>query len=125
MQICTVPRKLAGFPPLMIFCWSDSPLAQNGTFSLPRCSTLYFGLLRPEYSESRINIGFSHYSWGFTQVGMRKEGFEPPRPFGHKIQSLARLQVPPLPQCCVYSTGWGRPAPERFWRAREKPKGDS
>ena len=29
---------------------------------------------------------------------VRKEGFEPPRPFGHKILSLARLPVPPLPQ---------------------------
>ena len=28
---------------------------------------------------------------------VRKEGFEPPRPFGHKILSLARLPVPPLP----------------------------
>src|SRR5216683_3238375 len=37
-------------------------LAQNGTFSLPRCSALYFGLLRPEYSESRINTAFSHDS---------------------------------------------------------------
>jgi hypothetical protein len=31
---------------------------------------------------------------------VRKEGFEPPRPFGHKILSLARLPVPPLPQWC-------------------------
>jgi hypothetical protein len=30
---------------------------------------------------------------------VRKEGVEPPRPFGHKILSLARLPVPPLPQC--------------------------
>ena len=29
---------------------------------------------------------------------VRKEGFEPPRPFGHKILSLARLPVPPLPR---------------------------
>ena len=35
---------------------------------------------------------------------VRKEGFEPPRPFGHKILSLARLPVPPLPQWCFYST---------------------
>jgi hypothetical protein len=28
---------------------------------------------------------------------VRKEGFEPPRPFGHKILSLARLPIPPLP----------------------------
>jgi hypothetical protein len=31
------------------------------------------------------------------RVLVRKEGFEPPRPFGHKILSLARLPVPPLP----------------------------
>ena len=28
---------------------------------------------------------------------VRKEGFEPPRPFGHRILSPARLPVPPLP----------------------------
>src|SRR4029077_17316073 len=34
-----------------------------------------------------------------TKEGLvRKEGFEPPRPFGHKILILARLPVPPLPQ---------------------------
>ena len=36
---------------------------------------------------------------GLRNEGLvRKEGFEPPRPFGHKILSLARLPVPPLPQ---------------------------
>ena len=35
---------------------------------------------------------------------VRKEGFEPPRPFGHKILSLARLPVPPLPQWSFYIT---------------------
>src|SRR6266481_6294143 len=35
---------------------------------------------------------------------VRKEGFEPPRPFGHKILSLARLPVPPLPQWWFHST---------------------
>ena len=34
---------------------------------------------------------------------MRKEGFEPPRPFGHKILSLARLPVPPLPHRYIYN----------------------
>jgi hypothetical protein len=29
---------------------------------------------------------------------VRERGLEPPRPFGHKILSLARLPVPPLPQ---------------------------
>jgi hypothetical protein len=28
---------------------------------------------------------------------VRAEGVEPPRPFGHKILSLARLPVPPRP----------------------------
>jgi hypothetical protein len=37
---------------------------------------------------------------------VRKEGFEPPRPFGHKILSLARLPVPPLPQWWLHSTRW-------------------
>ncbi len=39
--------------------------------------------------------------WGLLTINftmVRKEGFEPPRPFGHKILSLARLPVPPLPQ---------------------------
>lgn len=36
-----------------------------------------------------------------TRDLVRKEGFEPPRPFGHKILSLARLPVPPLPHGCV------------------------
>src|SRR5258708_2996179 len=35
---------------------------------------------------------------GAKQGLVRKEGVEPPRPFGHKILSLARLPVPPLPQ---------------------------
>ena len=34
----------------------------------------------------------------YQKTMVRKEGFEPPRPFGHKILSLARLPVPPLPQ---------------------------
>src|SRR2546430_12440687 len=38
----------------------------------------------------------------FGKVLVRKEGFEPPRPFGHKILSLARLPVPPLPQWWLY-----------------------
>jgi hypothetical protein len=29
---------------------------------------------------------------------VRETGVEPARPFGHKILSLARLPVPPLPQ---------------------------
>ena len=45
---------------------------------------------------------------------MRKEGFEPPRPFGHKILSLARLPVPPLPQWWLYSTSLRRAAPLGF-----------
>ena len=45
---------------------------------------------------------------------MRKEGFEPPRPFGHKILSLARLPVPPLPQWFFYITVCGGGMPLRF-----------
>src|SRR5579859_4792916 len=45
---------------------------------------------------------------------VRKEGFEPPRPFGHKILSLARLPVPPLPH------GGGNP----LYRCG-RPDGDS
>ncbi len=30
-------------------------------------------------------------------AGLRKRGFEPPRPCGHKLLRLARLPVPPLP----------------------------
>src|SRR5258708_26678131 len=36
---------------------------------------------------------------------VRKEGFEPPRPFGHRILSPARLPVPPLPQRYYHYTG--------------------
>ena len=28
---------------------------------------------------------------------MRKEGLEPPQPFGHQLLRLARLPIPPLP----------------------------
>jgi hypothetical protein len=45
---------------------------------------------------------------------VRKEGVEPPRPFGHKILSLARLPVPPLPQWWLYSTRWQRDAAMGF-----------
>src|SRR5690349_4575119 len=45
---------------------------------------------------------------------VRKEGFEPPRPFGHKILSLARLPVPPLPQWYSYSTSLRTAAPLGF-----------
>src|SRR6266403_236578 len=45
---------------------------------------------------------------------VRKEGFEPPRPFGHKILSLARLPVPPLPQWSFYSTSLATRAPPGF-----------
>jgi hypothetical protein len=44
------------------------------------------------------------------EILVRKEGFEPPRPFGHKILSLARLPVPPLPQWWLYSTSLRRAA---------------
>ncbi len=44
---------------------------------------------------------------------VRKEGFEPPRPFGHKILSLARLPVPPLPHGS-YSIGCESGVPSGF-----------
>src|SRR5712692_6715452 len=44
----------------------------------------------------RLESGKSKESLAKTLV--RERGFEPPRPFGHKILSLARLPVPPLPQ---------------------------
>src|SRR5438132_1011197 len=50
-----------------------------------------------------------------TKCLVRKEGFEPPRPFGHKILSLARLPVPALPQWSFYSTSLGTAAPLGFW----------
>jgi hypothetical protein len=50
---------------------------------------------------------------------VRKEGFEPPRPFGHKILSLARLPVPPLPHECFYSIDCGGTVPSGFWAASE------
>ncbi len=45
------------------------------------------------------------------EILVRKEGFEPPRPFGHKILSLARLPVPPLPQWCQLTDYTGVLAP--------------
>src|SRR6266478_1440513 len=59
------------------------------------------------------------------EILVRKEGFEPPRPFGHKILSLARLPVPPLPQWCFYSTSLRSATPLGFCGAfsRESPSG--
>ncbi len=59
------------------------------------------------YARSGQNLAFS-------EILVRKEGFEPPRPFGHKILSLARLPVPPLPQWCLYSTSLRSAAPLGF-----------
>ena len=56
----------------------------------------------------------SGQNFAFSEIVVRKEGFEPPRPFGHKILSLARLPVPPLPQWWLYSTGLRSAAPLRF-----------
>src|SRR5262245_26197065 len=62
-------------------------------------------------SSARIRIADEAYTVGTRRlkdgqlyentmvVMVRKEGLEPPRPFGHKILSLARLPVPPLPHC--------------------------
>src|SRR6267378_4987578 len=55
-----------------------------------------------------------HYQKVGTESLVRKEGFEPPRPFGHKILSLARLPVPPLPQWCIHSTSMRTAAPLGF-----------
>src|SRR5207249_6685824 len=54
------------------------------------------------------------------KIVVRKEGFEPPRPFGHKILSLARLPVPPLPQWWLYSTSLRLGAPMGFGASRYK-----
>src|SRR5258708_13592750 len=48
---------------------------------------------------------------------VRETGVEPARPFGHKILSLARLPVPPLPQWWLYSTSLGSAAPLGIWVA--------
>jgi hypothetical protein len=40
---------------------------------------------------------FHSFFTKFSKKGLRKKGVEPLRPFGHKILSLARLPVPPLP----------------------------
>ncbi len=56
----------------------------------------------------------------FQRKLVRKEGVEPPRPFGHKILSLARLPVPPLPQWWLYSTSLRSAAPLGFWVAFSK-----
>jgi hypothetical protein len=56
----------------------------------------------------------SGQNFAFCEILVRKEGFEPPRPFGHKILSLARLPVPPLPQWWLYSTSLRSAAPLRF-----------
>src|SRR2546430_17444640 len=56
----------------------------------------------------------------FGKVLVRKEGFDPPRPFGHKILSLARLPVPPLPQWWLYSTSLRCGAPMGFGASRYK-----
>ena len=51
---------------------------------------------------------------------MRERGLEPPRPFGHKILSLARLPVPPLPQLPNIIPGW--PENPRKERAGRVPR---
>jgi hypothetical protein len=40
---------------------------------------------------------------------VRKRGFEPPRPCGHKLLRLARLPVPPLPHEEERTTGLETP----------------
>src|SRR5713226_6152222 len=61
-----------------------------------------------------------------SEIFMRKEGVEPPRPFGHKILSLARLPVPPLPQWWLYSTSLRSAAPLGFcgFAAGERAAGE-
>ena len=60
----------------------------------------HFTVLRRKSRNSQCLCGFLQRSRAIKKIDMRKEGFEPPRPFGHKILSLARLPVPPLPQWC-------------------------
>src|SRR4030095_5847376 len=62
-----------------------------------RCSTIYFGLLRTEVINSPYLGGYLQDLKEFRKVVVRERGLEPPRFLGHKILSLARLPVPPLP----------------------------
>ena len=65
--------------------------------------------------ESSVAAGLAPGKISSAETLVRKEGFEPPRPFGHKILSLARLPVPPLPQWWLYSTSMGSAPPLGFW----------
>jgi hypothetical protein len=61
-------------------------------------------------------FGFSQDKISSPEILVRETGVEPARPFGHKILSLARLPVPPLPQWWLYSTSLRRAAPLRFYK---------
>jgi hypothetical protein len=56
---------------------------------------------RKNMTKTLVKRKFDQFSQGFPKIGLRKEGFEPPRPFGHRILSPARLPVPPLPHFCA------------------------
>jgi hypothetical protein len=53
---------------------------------------------------------------------VRETGVEPARPFGHKILSLARLPVPPLPRWWLYSTSWELPLHRDFLHLFQAPR---
>src|SRR5712691_13113775 len=57
---------------------------------------------------------FARDKLSLSESLVRETGVEPARPFGHKILSLARLPVPPLPQWLFYSTGLRTTAPPGF-----------
>ena len=72
-------------------------------------------MLGKEKPHEGTRLGGSNKTEGnyWKEKGLvRKEGFEPPRPFGHKILSLARLPVPPLPRGASILAG----AASRFHR---------
>jgi hypothetical protein len=53
--------------------------------------------VRKRGREKSFSIRYAHSGQIPKENLVRERGLEPPRPFGHKILSLARLPVPPLP----------------------------
>lgn len=91
-------------------------------FHLPlrRACYAYFTEISPESRRGcRVHLMLGRGDWREEKVAqavlatwtgqyyslVRKEGFEPPRPFGHRILSPARLPIPPLPhrRCSDYN----------------------
>ncbi len=85
-------------------------LAESGNARLPAVAAGYAIDLRVDDVARNFDgnalLGFTeigefgfHYRiipFGSASEGVRKGGVEPPRPFGHRILSPARLPVPPL-----------------------------